>query len=116
MEKDKLFEVPENVPTLFKKEGLYHRLVEISICGTGMVKKGSKVGVGVYGLSYENGGQFVGYVVVNLRLRLNRFENDKPYISFPSSEKWGVDGFSYYNLRGGLVKYEELVGQLAFKI
>lgn len=110
-ENDKFVEVPNEIPDNFVKEGVKYRLLFRNLV-TGMAKVGSKVGVGVYALFYKDSAKVVGYTIVNFRLRLNRFEDNIPYVAFPSVDSWGKDGFSKYTYEGAVLKYDSLRGML----
>ena len=107
MKNIKLVVIDGSPKETFVKDGILHELVTKSLL-SGEVKVGSVVGVGCYRLSLSDGGESAGYAVVNFRCRLNRFENDVPYYALPSSESFGVDGFSKFTFKGATAKYGEL--------
>ena len=108
---EKIVDVPQVVPDNFKKEGVKYKLLCHNLV-TERAKVGSKVGVGTYALSYGDDAKVVGYAVVNFRVKLNRFDNDIPYVAFPSLDTWGKDGFSKYTYQGAMSKYMSLEGML----
>lgn len=105
-ENDKFVNVNDFVPAFFRRDGVEHKLIYKNLVRK-EAKVGSKVGVGVYELSYPKSHVIVGYNVVNFRCMINPF-NFNVYTPYPSKDKWGVDGFSKYSLEGAMKKVEEL--------
>jgi hypothetical protein len=97
----------ELVKKLFVKDGTVHKLIGHYLVEGWANEKGS-VGVGVYELSYEEGA-VVGYSVIDFVKRINRFENDVPYVGLAGSGQWGIQGWSYYQKDTALKKFNERV-------
>jgi hypothetical protein len=101
-----------NSITRFKKEGVNHRLIKF--------KKFDPVinrpyFVGVYQLSYDNGVS-IGYSVMVGKIKEDTRFGGGLYFSLPSTERWGVEGFSYYTLAGANKKFDDLVCKIQNKI
>jgi len=94
---------------LFNKDGITHKLIKYSdTANEDRGEVGKAYGVGLYELSLVGENDVVGYNVHRMRVRFNSFDQ-VTYLAQPSSDLWGVDGFSYYTLCGGLTKFEEIL-------
>jgi len=82
----------------FKKDGTVHELIK------------SSGAVELYKLSYELGGDCVGYTVMRrVKKPLPFDKSGDTYMSLPSSSVFGIHGWSYYTLCGALEKFNSLV-------
>ena len=84
----------------FKKDGTYHRLIKVDL---------DKL-VYLYELSYDEL-TVVGYSVMRCKVKLVPYSEDgDTYIAPPTSNQFGIHGWSYYNLCRAVNKFESLVG------
>jgi hypothetical protein len=100
-----------NKVTRFKKEGINHKLVKLKRFAPVVNRP---YFVGVYELSYEDG--VVGYSVMVVKIKEDTRFGSGLYFSLPSTERWGVEGFSYYSLVGADKKFNDLVWSIENKI